>query len=225
MFPQVVAEVRRTHVEVGLFGGHDVDHAIRVGEMARRIAMEEWKDPQVARLAGLAGLCHNADRIRERQLLGVKPEPESVTSLVKVWLMPLELPNAQVVIITDAVLRHSRGNEDTDTQETIALKDADRVVNMAPDLIIRSGQHYHMLPAVDYVQFLEDPNATYAQPGSVLRDIWYVEDWVTIGGRFCCRTNVGQTLALKRWEKIMAYVNDTKAALVDEGYWPYPMKK
>jgi hypothetical protein len=148
MFPQVVAEVRRTHVEVGLFGGHDVDHAIRVGEMARRIAMEEWKDPQVARLAGLAGLCHNADRIRERQLLGVKPEPESVTSLVKVWLMPLELPNAQVVIITDAVLRHSRGNEDTDTQETIALKDADRVVNMAPDLIIRPG--HDVKYAVDF---------------------------------------------------------------------------
>ncbi|HYU64713.1 MAG TPA: hypothetical protein VEK36_00380, partial [Candidatus Paceibacterota bacterium] len=66
LFPELARTVRKAHEDVGLIsGGHDFHHALRVGQMAILVAWEESQ--RMAKLAGAAGLCHNADRILERQ--------------------------------------------------------------------------------------------------------------------------------------------------------------
>lgn len=180
--PMLFNAMRASHEEMELFGAHDFIHASRVGEMAWQIALDEWHSESIALIAGVAGLCHNADRILQKAL-GIgdgKVSVRDMNILISSWLE--KEPNLfqafcspsdekrniaaaqryhQVVY---AVLNHAEKNRQTDPETLIALKDADRVVNLDIDHFARCGQHHHDIPVVDYKNWLSDPEATYHSP-------------------------------------------------------------
>lgn len=224
LFPDVAGKVRRKHEEVGLHGHHDWVHAFRVGEVALQVALDEWSNKSLSYypyLAGLAGLCHNADHILQKELnVGRQEVPrESVIELVCSWLYVSPGEKATVV---DAVLKHDGRNSSDDSRVLIALMDADRVVNLDVDLFPRSGQFYHDLPVVDYRYFLDDPEATYRNPRSVLRDIAYSLDWADPTSPVCIRTRLGKKMAEKRVKIFRTFFDALGEQLAEEGMRPYP---
>lgn len=225
-FPRVAMQVRQKHEEVGLIGHHDWVHAFRVGEVARQVALDEWEDDmgrqRFAHLAGLAGLCHNADRLLQKKLnLGRwDVRCERVEAFVASWLLGVD--EWEVETIVEAVLGHDGRNSAEDSQTLIALMDADRVVNLDIDLLMRSGQFYHDLPAVDYEYLLEDPTATYRDPKSVLRDIASALDWVDPNSPVCVRTRLGKKMAEERAKILRPLFDALKMQLTEEGIHPYP---
>lgn len=220
LFPDVAARVRKTHEKVGLVGHHDCGHAYRVGDVAYEIAADEWNDRYIAMGAGLAGVSHNADHILQKEL-GCRDVPyDRVWGLVHGWI-GASVGGAAYEII-DAVRKHDGINSSEDSKILIALMDADRVVNLDVDLFIRSGQRFPNDPAVDYLNYLSDPEATYRKPKSVLRDIAYALDWVDPASAVCVRTRLGKKMAESRVKVFRTFFDALKVQLEEEGMYPYP---
>lgn len=232
-FPSIVQVVKEKHEEVKLYGAHDINHALRAGQLAQEIALDEWRDLRLSELAGVGGICHNADRILQRELnIGRAEVPkEKIIDLVRQWLNKAEfdLTPSEKEMIVEVISRHDRKNSEGPSSITverieIAVTDGDKVVNLDLDLIIRSGQHYHDLPAVDFVHFLDDPKATYRNPGSSLRDIAYSLDWVDPKSSFCIRTRLGMKLGEERATTLGAFFDTLKKQLEEERIMPYPFQ-
>lgn len=220
LFSKVFEAVRRSHEEVNLVGHHDWIHACRVAEVAYRIGMDEYDDG-VASLAGIAGLCHNADRILEKKRIVVSDE--SVCGLLNEWLVSPSLNAGSKKLISNAVLGHNRRNSDDDSAVLIVLMDADRVVNLDVDLFLRSGQNYYNLPVVDYVHLWEDSDATYRDPRTVLKDISYSLEWADTDNKVVgVRTRLGKKMASERAAIFRIFFNALRDQLGDEGVYPYP---
>ncbi len=219
-FPRLFERVRKDHIAVGLFGAHDIYHALRVAEYAYSFALFEWNDKRLAELAGIAGLLHNADHTIPQHIKTQEPYIErlEIMKIVNRWIGTGDNHNEYIrgderSMISDAVLGHTGKNSDADSKILIALMDADRVVNMEADIIMRAGQFRPDIPAVDFVHFLNDPKATYQNPRSILRDINYCLDWVTEGGPVCVRTKLGKQLGKERAEFLRLYIETLKKQL------------
>lgn len=212
----------KSHRDVGLFGaGHDFDHALRVGIMAKEL-LRQTREGQ---LAGIAGLCHNADRILQCELsLGHQaPYEIYVERLVREWLMYARLEPEEERVVVDAVLCHSEPNSDADNLVTIALKDADRLVNMEPDIVMRSAQYHSTIPAVDPVLLLEDEKATFHNPGSVLKDLYHLLEWADeTKPKFCVRLTASLKIAKARARWLQDYIDAVLKARKDNDLVPYP---
>lgn len=224
LFPEVAARVRASHEAANCLSHHDWQHAFRVGQVAYTIAMIEWGDELVAKQAGLAGKSHNADRVLKSYAENKSAAYEatlSPVSLAALWIGN-ELQGHQEPILS-AVVNHARKNQEGDSRVLIAVQDADRVVNLDPDLFPRSGQHYAKLPVVDYKYLLENPKATYRNPLSVFRDIAYSLDWVNPGmPDVCIRTRAGMEMALRRTHLFGLVVDSLRDFLEEERLYPYP---
>lgn len=209
MFPRTFGAVSASHKQFELSGGHDIYHALRVAETAYKIAIKEWHDRRIARLAALAGLCHNADRVIQKKLnIGRQPVPDKVIAvLVAHWLQNENMSLSELDKVVNAVMKHEDKNSRRDSKVLIATRDADRVVNLDLDLVIRSGQHFHDVPAVDFVYFLDDPSATYSEPKSSLRDIAYALEWVDEKSPYCIRTSFGKKLGEERAVALRWFIN------------------
>lgn len=220
--PEIARRVEDEYVALETDGKkihhHDFAHAKRVGEIARQVARDEWSDDHIAKLAGIAGLVHNADRIIQAQKgIGRREvSRDEVAALVKKWIEN-DLEENDVRTVLDAVLGHDGKNFPEDSQVKIALQDGDRVVNLDVDLLPRSGQYYGDLPVVDYENFLGDPEATYRNPKTVLRDINYSLDWVKPESGVCVRTRLGMEMAQKRAQVFTFFFEVLKAQLAQEG--------
>lgn len=228
LVPLLCRAVKDSHDAVGLFGsGHDFAHALRVGQMAMRIAPDE----RTGALAGIAGLCHNADRILQQRLgLGRrKVEDGEIRDLLTEWmatsvsdLVYMRL-DTELDVITEAVVRHSRSNSDDDHLVQVVLQDADRLVNLEPDLIMRCSQHYSEIPAVDPLYFLDDPKATFREPRSVLRQLSDVLEWADPNNKqFGLRLPLAQKLGKKRAIFLRSYIEKVKQAYEHAGLLPCP---
>ncbi|PIR94643.1 hypothetical protein COT97_00060 [Candidatus Falkowbacteria bacterium CG10_big_fil_rev_8_21_14_0_10_39_11] len=172
-YASLINKVRFDHVRQGFAGGHhDFLHAFMVAEYALMIAESD----EVGVLAWIAGICHNTDHLFPAEIVHHK-----VSAYIAGWTA-LDKVNAQLVI--NAVMQHSKLNDPNDDSVTVTLKDADRLANLGPNVIIRSGQHFNELPAFNPLFISEfDPTATYRNPKSVLRDVlssleW--EDWIRL---------------------------------------------
>lgn len=223
-YPEVFEAVRGDHEAVQLYGGHDINHALRVAERAKQIAFDEWGSERLAEVAGLAGLCHNADRVLQKKLNIGRREVgrEAVYELVMLWLQHSDATSVEKAEIVIAILSHDGKNGENDSFVHIALMDADRIISLEADLMARSGQHYHDLPTVDYRYFLDDPEATYRNPRSVLRDIAYSLDWVKEGDPVCVRTRLGKKLGKERQDFFLTFFETLKKQLEEVGLMPYP---
>lgn len=220
IFPESFKAIQKSHADCNLFGHHDIYHAARVGDMAYHIALETWKDDTQAKLAGMAGLCHNADRILETRV--ERPSEEDIIALIQAWLRASDLDQESCAAVIDAVLKHDQKNISDDSDILIALKDADRIINLDPDAIMRAAQFRHEFPTVDYTHFLSKPGATYHKPESVARDIAFLLDWVHPNSDVCIRTKVGLTLGRERSGFIQSYLDTLKERLENEGMFPAP---
>ncbi len=223
MFPKLTERVWRDHTEEGMLDGHhDPEHAVRVGQMALEIA----EGPAVGRLAGAAGLVHNADRILQKKLgIGRRDAPRvAVANLVMEQLRAESgvFGPADVAAIVDAVLKHDGKNNNDGNPVLVALQDADRLVNSEPDLLLRAGQFYHDLPAVDPVHLDRDPAATYRDPRSVLRDVAEVIDWLTPGTPVYVRLPKARELARERRKFLRYFIGELVAIRGQTGFYPYP---
>ena len=203
IFSEVYNEVLSDDINEGLIGtDHDIHHALRVAERARQIAYDEWRDERLADLAGLAGLCHNADRFLQAKLkIGHRDvAPEQVRELLEKRLGKAALKPAEREKVILADLNHGLPNSQDDSPVQIALMDGDRLVNLDADVIIRSAQFYapEGLPAIDFNHYLDDPEATFREPKSVVRDLKFNLEWVQEGTPVCVRTRLGKELGLER---------------------------
>ncbi len=231
IYPNMVAAIKLTHSETvrkteAMFYCHDFDHVIRVADMAMRIA----EDENVGRLAAVAALCHNADRILQkiRNLGPFGKVPDSdVIDLVNGWLNSETSESFSAddrALIIDAVLHHSERNSPNDSPVLVCLKDADRLVNTAPDIIFRKAQYWgDRLRVVDPVYLLGDPEATFARPGSLMRAILFdVEDFEKKEGVASLRLPKARKIAVKNFKFLRMFLDAVIEERMDVGLVPYP---
>ncbi|MEK7166158.1 MAG: HD domain-containing protein [Patescibacteria group bacterium] len=209
------------HLKSGILSGcHDPFHTARVGQYAFEIA----ETPDVARLAGVAGLCHNADRILQHDLkVGRKDVPmEMVRDLVNKWLDCIDLSKDDRDLILDAVLNHSLPNDSNDGPVLMALKDADRLANLELDVIMRSAQFYPDFPVVDPVNWLSDPTATFREPKSVVKDLANNAEWGNFGDpKFGIRLSKAQLRATEFTNFLLDYIERVRKCWTDAGLLPF----
>ncbi len=222
LFPDIAARVQETYAKLKKdekqINHHDFAHAKRVGEIARKVAGDEWKDEHLSHLSGIAGLVHNADRtIQAEKGIGRRDvQREDVIARVKEWIAN-DLEETDVQTVVEAVLGHDGKNSDQDSKVKVALQDGDRIVNLDIDLFPRSGQFYSDLPVIDYDHFLDDPEATYRNPKTVLRDMSYSLDWVKPESGVCVRTKLGLEMAQRRAAIFKVFFDALKLQLAEEG--------
>ncbi|MEK7598915.1 MAG: hypothetical protein AAB474_00480 [Patescibacteria group bacterium] len=224
IFPGLWKAIYDRHVKANMStGGHDPFHAARAGQHAFNIA----EDQATARLAAIAGLCHNADRILQHELkIGKKEVPEEIIAdLVNKWLDEIDLHAEERSIIIGAVLKHSLPNDPDDSQVLVALRDADRLINLEPDEIIRSGQ-FHKVPAVDPIYWLSDPAATFKEPRSVIKDLSHCAEWGNFNDpKFGIRLPKAQALAAKHAKFMLDYIERVKEVWEEAGLLPFTPPK
>ncbi len=232
MYPHLVSAIHITHSETiqetgeAMFYCHDFDHAVRVADRAMAIA----EDAHAGRLAAVAALCHNADRILQKVgNLGPfgKVSDDEVAKLVRKWLNEEPAGSFQayeVEFIIDAVLHHSERNSDNDSPVLICLKDADRTVNIEADVIIRKGQYFgDKLPVVDPVHLISDPKATFTRPGSLLRSLMFdIVDFQRTGGVASLRLPKARGIAASRFQFLEIFVATVLKQREEAGFIPYP---
>jgi hypothetical protein len=223
VFPIITTAIKRCHEsEGGTFFGHDFDHALRVANYATIIA----EDEKTARLAGLAGLCHNADRILQHKtgvgFYGNVPDIE-ITKLVNSWLDKddsISIKDREIVL--DAVLHHSKKNDSRDSAVLITLMDADRLVNIEADLIPREGQCIPNVHVIDPILLLNDPDADFFNPRSVIRHIKEILDWEIEGGSVGIRLPVAKKIAKSRFDFLKLFLKTIIDQRKEAGLIPYP---
>lgn len=176
IFPALTKAVTRTHEEERLYSHHNIIHALGTGDLAYQIGCDEFGE-KIGLIAGAAGLCHNADRILEKQLsLGWKGDvsEKKVEDLVRSWLQKEpEIDEEFSKRVVVAVLGHDQKNNLDAPPEAICLMDADRVDNSGPVIIIRTGQHKHELPPLDPTCWDIAPEARLGQEGDKTRKTIY----------------------------------------------------
>ena len=144
--------------------GHGMDHDVTVAQLCLRISPNE----HIEKLAWLAGILHSTDRTVERGNTG------KVAELVEgfIQLLPDSVSSYVRALIHDAVMRHAEMNRDDQTLVQQVLMDADRLANLQAAVIMRCGQHYSKVPALELEWLGEmNPNSTYNEPCSVLDDV------------------------------------------------------
>jgi hypothetical protein len=148
--------------------GHGLlDHDLLVAQYCLLIAPDEG----TGELAWLAAILHSFDRA-----FG----PRCGAELKKaVAFLEGEVGNDEIELILGAVRKHSGKNGHEDDLVLMTLQDADRLANIGPTWIIRMGQHWADLPAMEIEHLQEkNPASTYKQPSSCLDQLRHVlEDW------------------------------------------------
>ncbi|QQG42887.1 MAG: HD domain-containing protein [Candidatus Giovannonibacteria bacterium] len=230
-YPNLARAVKRTHEEVErefnvqAFHCHDFFHAFRVSNWAERIA----PDPETARKAGVAGLLHNDDRIMQIKLgLGFadKVPTDLRVEMMISWLdaepTGTFLPKEEKEII-NAVLKHSNRNGPDDSLVLITLMDADRLVNLEADCIIRNGQYFgNALQVVDPVYLLDDPKANFRDPRSILWTMPTRFDWEQEGGFVGLRLPKAREFAKRRFAFWRLFIQETIEQIKESGAVPFP---
>jgi len=210
IFPELWKKVYERHVESNILSGcHDPFHAARVGQCALNIAENE----KIAELSGIAGLCHNADRILQQDLeIGREDVPEEmVLVLINEWLDSTNLSEKNRSLVIDAVLKHSLENDPNDSQVLVALKDADRLVNIEPDVIMRAAQFFSDFLVVDPTHWLSDPKATFKEPKSVIKGLSQNTEWGNFEDpKFGIRLPKAQIIAKKLTDYLLEYIERVK---------------
>ena len=169
----MVGQVKLSHernVQTGSAQGHDFYHVLRVAHCCLEIA----EDDVTAELAWVASIVHNADRLYPH--LSEKTLEEYLYHLLET----ADLNGNEKLLVVTAVLNHSKRNNSEEGAVTICLKDADKVVNLEADVILRAALCRATLPMFDprYTQGEADSAATYKNPRSMFRSLEYVLEWV-----------------------------------------------
>ncbi|OGZ04657.1 MAG: hypothetical protein A2648_00990 [Candidatus Lloydbacteria bacterium RIFCSPHIGHO2_01_FULL_41_20] len=242
LYPALARAVKRTHDEATdwlggpMFHCHDFDHALRVANYAMMIAPDE----KTGRLAAIAGLCHNADRILQKKLkvgpFGKVPK-EAIEAMVRDWLSVLNIQEMERgdsyhppfattedgQLVMDAVLNHGNKNGKDDSLVLITIMDADRLVNIEADVLVRDGQYFgDAMRVVDPVHIDRDPNANFRNLGSILRNSVEKFDWETEGGFVGIRLPKARELMKSRFAFLRLWIKTIREQREEAELFPYP---
>lgn len=223
MYPRLCKAVHDDHIKFGMKGtGHDFDHPLQAGQIALLIAEDEY----VGEMAGVAGICHNADRLLQRKLgLGKKGDvpTELVVEMVTRWLSAESFSEAWKVIVISAVLGHSEINKPDDSSVLKVLKDADRITCSMAENVMTAAQFHIDLPALDPKWLTGDPTAhPYKDPKSVLKGLECRHDWIDPGSPVCVRTPKAVELMRRRADFMRRYIDEVVDQRREIGLVPYP---
>jgi hypothetical protein len=211
-FRLLYEKVQANHEKVVAAGrstiGHGFDHALMVAQYGVLVSETDRN----ADMAWVAGLMHNTDR---------HYEPEQVGTVVRHYLRIIasEFSDAELAIISDAVLCHSKRNEDSDSDVLKALMDADRLANCGPVNLFRCALHNHHLPAFVLETVALDgpaPTATFKKPGSCFDALYFNEEW-----RSYFRMPKAIALAGKHLDYLRQHQEDIIAQLEEAGLHPW----
>lgn len=153
--------------------GHDLIHDLMVSGYAVRISKVEFpSNKRLAELVWIAGMLHSTDRffvddVAHRALLEAMLTKACLTD-----------PADRADVMT-AILEHGRPNQESDGLITVVLKDADRLANINPLVMIRSAQFHPGLPTHDpqHLACSRSPGSTYKNPRSIMDDIFGCTEW------------------------------------------------
>jgi hypothetical protein len=227
LYPRLTAAVKKTHDENGkVFYAHDFEHAVRVANYCHLIAQDEHS----GRLAAVAAMCHNADRILQKLhglgTSGKVNDPE-VISMVNDWLgaEPAETFSAEErELIIDAVLKHSQRNDPTDSIVLITVMDADRLANSDLDVLMRAGQYTPDVQCIDPVHFLNVPGESFRAPKSVLGNLIVSrQEWLDNEGPVPMRLPKAYTIMVRLLNDLKVYANMVWNQRELVGLVPYPL--
>ena len=142
--------------------GHGIDHDITVAQIVDWIS----PNPRVAQKAWCAALLHSVDHLVDKDNEGLV---EQQTKQLLGHLPLRFFANYELAEICQAAVRHGERNQDDQSLVQQVLMDADRLANLMPAVIIRSGQFRPEIPAFefDYLNGERNPASTYHRPKSV----------------------------------------------------------
>lgn len=201
VYPRLFVLVRNKHNALEMDGtGHPFDHVVQVAQSAITIA----QDDTTARLAGAAAMCHNADRLLQKEKdsnnadseahVTAKMIPrEETVGLIQRWLDASgEFGARERERIVSAVLLHSGPNVADCDPILIALQDADRIVCSMASAIMDAAQFWKALPSIDPKWITADPSDgkfnNYRTPKSAAHNLECRYDWIDRGNaKFCVR--------------------------------------
>ena len=151
------------HLSQRQHNGHGLDHDVTVGQLVLAIS----PDNRTADKAWCAAMLHSTDRIVENG--AVKDHMKECLQYLPVDFFTKE----EVVEILEAALRHGELSQNDQSLTQQVLMDADRLANLMPAVIIRSGQFRPSIPAFEfeYLDGKPNPASTYREPKSILDDL------------------------------------------------------
>ncbi len=156
---------------------HDLFHDLMVAGYALVIADDLSGDStELHEAAWVAAMLHSIDRFI--------PDATDQTDFLRDALD--WCPENSAVIrwwhnILSAVLNHNKPNDDADEPITIILKDADRLANINPLVIVRAAQSHHGLPPTDprWLGMRSTPDSTYSNPLVITDGVFSSTEWET----------------------------------------------
>jgi|SRR5271154_910358 len=143
--------------------GHGFDHDVTVAQYVLNIA----PDAHAGGMAWCAALLHSIDHL-------VGADNVEVKTCELAALIPHEIfTNAERGEIVEAAVRHAEKNRHDQKLCQQVLMDADRLANLQPVLLMRSGQYRPYIPVLDlaYLDEKPDPTSTYSEPRTVMDDV------------------------------------------------------
>lgn len=184
--------------------GHGPDHDLVVLGYCLLLAGE---DQRLAEMSGCAALLHSFDR------LGAEDKIASTVEQLGDYFSGEEL-----VEILLGVDQHNKPNSPDDLPTQINLQDSDRLTNIGPTLIARSGQFLPTIPVIEleYQGFEKNPMSTYRQPMSVHDDVKSSLEWET-DPLFCLRSLKAREMAEKYFNFLRQYILLSKIQLEEVG--------
>lgn len=158
--------------------GHGPEHDLTVAKWC--VILSDNQDTR--ELAWVAALLHSIDRLMPHYL-----PHEIVKSLVDrqfTYLPTHYFDSYEKEIISHAILHHAEKNKPEDSDVLVVLKDADRLANLAPEIIMRIGQFAPAVPSFD-LQYIDrpHPDSSFGNLKTALDDLYYVLEWA-MGEKF-----------------------------------------
>ena len=212
--PNTLKELQKIHDR------GDWIHAHRVGRCAYHFALDQWGNEGLARDVGLSGLFHNIGKILRK-----KYGSQFSRGVMKSFLneaLQWERREDHIDIVSKIIYLiqgHKEENKDDDSKELIALKDANRFVNLSLERIMFSARRYPEIPVINY-DVMFDPRSTYQYPRSVLEHVTFALEWVNPESPYCIRTQLAQKEAQPRADKLRSFASDLRDQIAEEGMHP-----
>jgi len=190
--------------------GHGFDHSLMTAQYAVLIA----KNKHLGEMGWIAGLLHSIDRFCANNTL-------QVGLIVEAFLKKLPIgyfTAKEIGQILQAVLEHGGPNSEQDNSVCVVLKDADRLANLGPQSIIRSGQFFPNISVceMDFLEMKKNPAGTYQRPRSVLDNIKDMMEWEK-DPRFGLRLPKAKQLAQKYFKFFRAFIEFNMAQYRETG--------
>lgn len=192
-------------------GGHDFTHPQRMEKIADIIMSPidpRYKaDPLVVKSAIWY---HDIHRTTYFYYL----KEEEKTGLMIDTLSKLGLHNDEIVLVIDAVAKHSKLNENSDSPVLVYLKDIDKL-DMGAIGILRIAAH-HQIPPYNLKDFTNAPLApSDGKLESHIEDIKFCLEWKDM-----LRTEGAKKLGKKRFAFMQRFLRETERELKELGIIP-----